>query len=56
MRSTPNTGARPSHVERKEGTTDLIIISILTQCNSCVAVKQLPLGTDVEIECIAVLP
>jgi enamine deaminase RidA (YjgF/YER057c/UK114 family) len=23
---------------------------------SCVAVKQLPLGTDVEIECIAVLP
>jgi enamine deaminase RidA (YjgF/YER057c/UK114 family) len=23
---------------------------------SCVAAKQLPLGTDVEIECIAVLP
>ncbi|KAH9819346.1 RutC family protein [Teratosphaeria destructans] len=25
-------------------------------CRTCVAVKQLPLGTDVEIECIAVLP
>ncbi|KAH8688774.1 putative L-PSP endoribonuclease family protein Brt1 [Talaromyces proteolyticus] len=24
-------------------------------CRTCVAVKQLPLGTDVEIECIAVL-
>lgn len=24
--------------------------------SSCVAVKQLPLGTDVEIECVAVLP
>ncbi|KAF7188928.1 hypothetical protein HII31_09851, partial [Pseudocercospora fuligena] len=25
-------------------------------CRTCVAAKQLPLGTDVEIECIAVLP
>ncbi|CAK4020199.1 Hypothetical predicted protein [Lecanosticta acicola] len=25
-------------------------------CRTCVAVKQLPLGTDVEIECVAVLP
>ena len=24
--------------------------------HSCVAAKQLPLGTDVEIECIAVMP
>ncbi len=25
-------------------------------CRTCVAAKQLPLGTDVEIECVAVLP
>ncbi|EGP89528.1 unnamed protein product [Zymoseptoria tritici ST99CH_1A5] len=25
-------------------------------CRTCVAAKQLPLGTDVEIECIAVMP
>jgi enamine deaminase RidA (YjgF/YER057c/UK114 family) len=31
------------------------LAGMMLTCNSCVAVKTLPLNTDVEIECIAVL-
>ncbi len=43
-----------TYVDRPNLTTGLV--AVLTDMRSCVAAKQLPLGTDVEIECVAVLP
>lgn len=33
----------------------MVLFDLLIWIYSCVAVKTLPLGTDVEIECVAVL-
>ena len=51
---TLGTGAMSSRVERECCTTE-VVIDMLIWTHSCVAVKTLPLGTDVEIECVAVL-
>lgn len=38
-------------------TEDVGVHLLMSWCDDrCVAAKQLPLGTDVEIECIAVMP
>lgn len=51
----PSTGASISHAERRYCALVFEDAAAYT-ADRCVAAKQLPLGTDVEIECIAVLP
>jgi hypothetical protein len=61
MRPTWNTGATSSLAERKQY-LDLSLARVIRYLNftngvvlRCVTVKALPLNTDVEIECTAVL-